>query len=56
MKTIESVMELLGRKPDKMEMEIFKLLKDDDTYEFKKGRDGYLEGHKKSEHLKVSAS
>ena len=47
-KTIESVRELLGRKPDKMEMEIFYLFKDDDTYEFRKGKNGFLEGHKKA--------
>jgi len=45
-KTIESVTALLGRKPDKDEKVIFDLMKDDDLYEFKKGKNGFLEAHR----------
>ena len=44
-KTIENVTALLGRKPDRMERVIFDLMKDDDRYEFRKGKDESLEAY-----------
>lgn len=44
-KTIESVEKLLGRKIKKDEQIIYDLMKDDDKYEFKAGKDGRLESH-----------
>jgi hypothetical protein len=45
-KTVESVERHLGRPMDETEKVIYDLMKDDDSYEFKVGKDGSLEAHR----------
>lgn len=46
-KTLESVEALLGRKLKGEEKTIYLICKDDDKYEFRVGKNGFLEGHLK---------